>query len=1292
MRVFRRWLLLVSVGAQFLAGGLGQGQGDVAGKMISVQGTVEIDISGWTPAQIDQLVNAGNTVRTAERSRATVLLLDETQLKIAPSSQLQLTQVRQSSSLLSRLAAVSSNVDQSVLNVSRGKAWLRSRKKPAAVAVETPAVTAAIRGTEFVIEVRPDGETIATVLEGTVDLSNPQGSIQVNSGEEGRARIGEAPTKRVIVNPQDAVQWTLYYAASASPRDYPFVTANPAAARAQLQTPPQNPLALAQLQHDAGELQAALGTLQGVAGGEAAEARGWILLELNRIADAVSEFEGVASPTWRGVVGLSIANWKAGDLQTAYRTVENQTSPQAQVLKSTYLLLAGEVQEARQILESVRQVDATNAQAQGLLALVQLVQNDKDAALTSAREAVQANADSPSARLNLSLVQQSFFDLPAATRSARDALALDPNFVSAQVQLAKLLFGAGRTGAAQKLAQQTVRLAPDDADVQSLLGFIFLARAKTDQALQSFQRSIQLESGVAEPRLGLGIAYMRQGLYDQAITEILSAAALEPRLALYQSYLGKAFYEKRDFEQAFTALASAMELDPRDPTPYLYSGIFQNDLNRPGEAVKSFQTSIRLNDNRAVYRSQFVLDQDRSTRNVQLATAFNRLGLSNWANVEAVRSNLDDPTNSASHLFLAGTFLNLPGRTGAAGSELLLTRLLMPVNANSFNAFNDYTTLYERPRLNFTTAGTYGSFDATSGSLIASGGGKRWAYGMNFTYDREQGFRNVNGDTRNYTSFALFKYALSPHSDILLSLTNQQSNSGDRSGAIIQADDVPTEPFPEDPDSIFYEGTEEFRFPRSNGIVPFLSTSDGRQPNLRITNRLDRFEAGFHHRFRPGSDLVVLFSSHLRRQALDRFFQLSAFGRPLFPGSEETVPVSLQLGKVRSSLRLPTFTLQASHLLKIDRYSLKYGVDILKGRSRQRDNDTEWDDCRSVFFFQQACTGDYTDGGQLGPGFIEGSSRVAGAVLPSLFFFRKDVDSGTAFAQGEVTVGPFVFDGGVNYDWASDDNVFVGPESRLDTMGTRGVDRKIHQWNPQGGVLFRPGGNLIVRFTAARSLQPLTSGIMGGAFVRERVVPTHLNGFLLNLNETELTRSELYEAALDYRWGGHTFFQVDGFFRQKEIPIGNTRTITLGDRSFVLTTPDLFSGDSFGGRASISHLVTEQISIVGQYLLTDDDLPGHTRRDHDLSANLIWVSPSGLSARLKETFFKQNGFLGGSPTDSKVYLTDLELRYELPRKFGLLRFQGQNLFDRRYTYIVDPLALSVRPPERALEVGLLFFF
>ena len=49
------------------------------------------------------------------------------------------------------------------------------------------------------------------MVEGAAEFFNPQGTILVNAGEEGVAVPGQAPTKRVILNPEDAVQWALYY-------------------------------------------------------------------------------------------------------------------------------------------------------------------------------------------------------------------------------------------------------------------------------------------------------------------------------------------------------------------------------------------------------------------------------------------------------------------------------------------------------------------------------------------------------------------------------------------------------------------------------------------------------------------------------------------------------------------------------------------------------------------------------------------------------------------------------------------------------------------------------------------------------------------------------------------------------------------------------------------------------------------------------------------------------------------------------------------------------------------------
>ncbi|MBI2822976.1 MAG: TonB-dependent receptor, partial [Acidobacteria bacterium] len=1052
--MLRKSLIVLVLALGFSTAGLAQ----IAGKMIGTLGRVEVQPAGqpgFLPAALNQTLNTGDVVRTGPQSRAVILLADETQLKLNANTQLQLAAVRQSSNLLVRVAQAGARADQTILNMPAGQAWLRAKKTPAAVRVNTPAVTAAIRGTEFDLRVAADGESIATVLEGSLDYRNDLGFVIVDPGEQGRARVGEAPSKVVIVNPRDAVQWTLFYSGSVSPRDYPFVYSSVDQARAALSAGPiPDPVRRAQAQHDAGDVQAALRTLQGVAAPGGAETRGWILLEQNQIAAAIEEFRAAAPESARARLGLSLAHYRLNEFEQAYDVVRQPGDDARLKLQKAMLdLIAGDVASSRSLLLSIPAGDSSYALAQGMISNIHLTQNDKDQALAFAQRAVQADAASPSAHLSLSLVQQSFFDLPAATRSAERALQSDPDFLQAQVQYARLLFGAGDSGEAETILRRALAVSAEEAAVTSALGFVLLARGETAEARDYFERSIQQDSSRGEPHLGMGIALMRENRHTDAVTELLAASTLEPQIALYQSYLGKAFYEERKFEQAFTALAAAVEIDPRDPTPHLYAGIFHNDLSRPGTAVRSFQESIRLNDNRAVYRSRFVLDEDRATRNVNLAAAYNRLGLAEWANLVAIRSGLSDPANSSAHLFLAGTFLNLKGRTLAAGGELLMARLLLPVNANSFNAFNDYTTLFELPRVHWTTEGRFGNFDTYGSQLISSGGTRRFAFSSLFSRSETEGFRPRNDDARDYITVNFAKVALTPHSDMLFSYSHLQTRQGDHGSSLLVSAD--------------------------------------NDSNLRAFTRRHRAEIGYHQRLRPGSDWILYLSGQTSEQVFDNPDARRIFG--------------IRFAH-RDSSRVPFLNFQTAHLLKISRLQLQYGLDVFEGRSRDRQvrHDTR-------FPLSDPSALQYCITDRLGNADCLGNQETA------VYGLHKTIRYRTAFLQSDFAAGPrLILTAGLNYDWANDNNVFDDENNR-----------SLANWGPRGGILFTPFDSTTLRFAAMRALQTHPDA---------RLVPTHINGFLLHENELELSESASYHLGWDQRWGRNSFFRATSFWRERNTP------------------------------------------------------------------------------------------------------------------------------------------------------------
>src|SRR5207247_10314908 len=78
---------------------------------------------------------------------------------------------------------------------------------------ETPLVSGAIRGTELNLAVADNGRTLLTLLDGAVELSNPQGQLALQTGEQAVVEPGRAPTKTAVIEAANVIQWCLYYPA-----------------------------------------------------------------------------------------------------------------------------------------------------------------------------------------------------------------------------------------------------------------------------------------------------------------------------------------------------------------------------------------------------------------------------------------------------------------------------------------------------------------------------------------------------------------------------------------------------------------------------------------------------------------------------------------------------------------------------------------------------------------------------------------------------------------------------------------------------------------------------------------------------------------------------------------------------------------------------------------------------------------------------------------------------------------------------------------------------------------------
>lgn len=170
-----------------------------AAEIVNVYGTGEhreLDTSPWSPAKNAQGLNQGSFVRTGQASKMGILFVDETQIRLNQNSVLQIKEVGQGKDSSTRLT------------LSSGRAWSQTKRAPgSSLYFDTPAATAAIRGTDWDIEVDEKGATLMTVLSGTVEFYNDLGSLTLYPNEAALAEPGKAPVRLVLSNPRDRIQW-----------------------------------------------------------------------------------------------------------------------------------------------------------------------------------------------------------------------------------------------------------------------------------------------------------------------------------------------------------------------------------------------------------------------------------------------------------------------------------------------------------------------------------------------------------------------------------------------------------------------------------------------------------------------------------------------------------------------------------------------------------------------------------------------------------------------------------------------------------------------------------------------------------------------------------------------------------------------------------------------------------------------------------------------------------------------------------------------------------------------------
>ncbi|QSB03264.1 TonB-dependent receptor [Methylomonas sp. EFPC1] len=500
-------------------------------------------------------------------------------------------------------------------------------------------------------------------------------------------------------------------------------------------------------------------------------------------------------------LSAAMQNYRQGRVDLALtaldRTPPAERSSAFLKARAAIRLTAGQSQLAMQDIQALLSINANDADALALESILALTQNRKADALNLAERAVTVNPQSATAYSALSYSQQAGFELEKALAAAQHASQLAPNDAMTWARLSELQLALGLRSESAESATKAFMLDPNLERTQTVQGFSHLFRVDTSQAMRHFESAIQLDSTAPLPRLGLGLTKIRSGDLEAGRRDLEIAAILDPNNSLLRSYLGKAYYEEKRPALAGDQFDLAKQHDPKDPTPYFYDALRKQSLNRPVEALRDMQQSIELNENRGVYRSKLLLDEDAAARSANLARIYNDLGFGRVALKEAWKSLGHDATDPSAHRFLSDAYVGQPRYRVARASELLQAQLLQPINITPVQpqltgenigilnstgpgslSVNEYDSLYTGNGAHMVLNGAYGSRNTLTDNAIVSGVYDKLSMSFGQFHYQTDGFRQ-NDDYKQDIYNAFAQYAITQDLNVQVELKTEDVRSGD---------------------------------------------------------------------------------------------------------------------------------------------------------------------------------------------------------------------------------------------------------------------------------------------------------------------------------------------------------------------------------------------------------------------------------------------------------------------------------------------------------------------------------
>nr|MDQ2693871.1 TonB-dependent receptor [Pseudomonadota bacterium] len=238
------------------------------------------------------------------------------------------------------------------------------------------------------------------------------------------------------------------------------------------------------------------------------------------------------------------------------------------------------------------------------------------------------------------------------------------------------------------------------------------------------------------------------------------------------------------------------------------------------------------------------------------------------------------------------------------------------------------------------------------------------------------------------------------------------------------------------------------------------------------------------------------------------------------------------------------------------------------------------------------------------------------------------------------------------------------------------------QLNPKLGITWNPLPGTTIRAAAARVLKR--------TLINDQTLePTQIAGFNQLFDDANFTEAWRYGAAIDQKITSSLFAGLEVTKRDLTVPFFDVSDLAnraadweehLG-RAYLLWTPHrrlAFSMD----------YIFEGINRDQRFAAGVRELDTHRVR-----TGMSWFGPSGLSASLTPTYWRQSGTFEDFTDDGAVrsgsdnfWTVDAAIDYRLPKRYGLISASATNLFDQNFRFFEIDVNNPTLMPERTVFV------